>query len=267
MSKPAKSESGQPAGSDGSDATTSPASRSPGSPTEDPGWALFEASLAAGAVAQAADVARAQGGDAAPAADGGWGVFDDGPGAGATPPAAEASGEMAAATSDGAAPARQPQTADTATATHATAAETYLLCEDAGQSFAVPVRHVRRIVSDRETGVLPTRGRGPSPVVPLGDDGVLPLIDLVTHLGHPGAGPSAQSTTSVARSLIVCERGDRRFALRVDKVTQVVEIQAGHLQETPAPHDGQAPRPARFVTKVAGRTVLVLDLERLVPPA
>ncbi|MBU1666419.1 MAG: response regulator, partial [Gammaproteobacteria bacterium] len=85
-----------------------------------------------------------------------------------------------------------------------------LLVRAAGQVFALPSLYVQRILELTPTRILEVSGSQAVTV----DDTPVPLRDLATLLGHPGA----QNDYAELISVVVIQRGWQRVALRVDHV-------------------------------------------------
>lgn len=88
---------------------------------------------------------------------------------------------------------------------------------------------------------------------------IIPVIDLGARLGLPAAAPTALSV------VVVVQVRDRLTGLLVDGVSDLMTLEAGRLQPTPAT-GGPAPEEiVQGVFEADGRILAVIALEAVVP--
>lgn len=127
-----------------------------------------------------------------------------------------------------------------------------------GERFALPLDQVKialRMVSFTPApdsppwviGVIDLHGR------------VITVVDLRQRLGHPAKEPHRDD------HLLVISLAERTFALVVDEVTEVVELQAGEVETPPDPLGDS--RYLRAVVRREDGLILILDTASLFPSA
>ena len=88
---------------------------------------------------------------------------------------------------------------------------------------------------------------------------IVPVIDLRTRLGLPGAEPTA--TTVIIVLTVFVGDGRRDFGLVVDAVSDVSDLQPSDIRETPAGIGGSEQRSVPALATLGERMILLLDID------
>jgi purine-binding chemotaxis protein CheW len=125
-----------------------------------------------------------------------------------------------------------------------------------GEEFGVDIFTVQEI--------LPFGGVTPIPSAPEFVEGVLdvrgtvvPVVDLRTRFEVGEAGHDEETR------IMLVEYGQERLGLVVDSVTEVLRVPENAISAAPAYIRGLAAEYVRGLVRLAGRLVILLDLERI----
>lgn len=138
------------------------------------------------------------------------------------------------------------------------AAETAQLCAFwvGTEEYAIDIMRVEEILQPPQVTAVPRAPAYVEGVINLRGS-ILPVIDLRRRLGAGGPHPKGKP------KLLVCRLAQRRVALKVDGVTEVIRVRPSEIKAAPAfARDGAHP----FVVGVWGppeRLKLLLDLKAL----
>ncbi|MBM3788650.1 MAG: purine-binding chemotaxis protein CheW [Acidobacteria bacterium] len=134
------------------------------------------------------------------------------------------------------------------------------------EEFAVPVERVREIIPAQEITHVPQAPPYVLGVINLRGK-VVPVLDLRLRLGMPRAEGDARACTVVMQP--ITGRGQAApIGVVVDGVSEVLQIQAGELEDTGALTNGWMQ--FGHVTQIAkckGRVKLLLEIDRVLAPA
>ena len=132
----------------------------------------------------------------------------------------------------------------------------------AGEQFAAPITRVREILRPVKPTRMPRAAAFVRGIFNLRGQ-VLPLLDLKARLGlAAGPGRPADAKESKAR-VVVVEAAGEALGIQVDEVVEVLRCQEEDLQSPSNVLDLPSSRSLASVLDVAGRLVLVLDVDRL----
>lgn len=131
-----------------------------------------------------------------------------------------------------------------------------LACRLDGQPYALPLCDVREIRSFE----APRRVAG-APAALLGvmdlRGTIVPVLDLRLQLGLPAA------ATAGGGAVVIVERAGRPVGLRVDSVSDVLELAAGAMRPLPALSGGPAQGLLCSAAPLGAELLLQLDLDAL----
>jgi purine-binding chemotaxis protein CheW len=133
----------------------------------------------------------------------------------------------------------------------------------AGEQFAAPITRVREILRPVRFTRMPRSAGFVRGLFNLRGQ-VLPLLDLRSRLGLPEAGlPEGKDRSRV----VVVEASGEALGIQVDEVLEVLRCRDEDLQAPRSVLDLPSSRSLASVLDLAGRLVLVLDVDRLLDAA
>lgn len=135
----------------------------------------------------------------------------------------------------------------------ASAAETFVLFELAGTSYAVPSRDVQRMEMVEHVTPVPNAPAYVDGVV-FSRGKVVPALNLRRRFGFPAADYDLKTR------LLVVTHADRAVGLIVDTAREFVAIPAATVQLPPEAMAGTSGHYLRGVATVGDRVVLILDV-------
>jgi chemotaxis signal transduction protein len=133
----------------------------------------------------------------------------------------------------------------------------YLLCENDGQHYAVPVGFVREVIAAVPLADVPRAPDAVGGIIRLRDE-FIPVIKRSAVFGDK----HGTKSTTVRQCIIVCEIGTKKFGIQVEKVHQVLEHSGADLQslsESGAKRGGMI----GDIGTIAGHSVLFIDLAKI----
>ena len=133
----------------------------------------------------------------------------------------------------------------------------YLLCENDGQHYAIPVGLVREVIASVPLADVPRAPEAVGGIIRLRDDFV-PVIKRATVFGdRHGA-----TKVAIRECIIVCEMGTKKFGIQVEKVHQVLACSKADMQKLNNVGGKRGGMIADIGT-IDGHSVLFIDLGRL----
>lgn len=196
----------------------------------------------------------------------GFGFFDDVPDAPASPPVAPQAPAPADISGFGffedeppateSTPAAAPVAPARVGATVKREAESieYLLCENDGQHYAVPVGLVREVIAAIPLSEVPRAPDAVDGIIRLRDE-FIPVVKRAVIFGER----HATARENVRECIIVCEMGSRKFGIQVEKVHQVLACRGDSLQKLNNAAGARGGLIADIGT-IEGNSVLFIDL-------
>jgi len=135
----------------------------------------------------------------------------------------------------------------------------------AGEQFAAPITRVREILRPVRFTRMPRAAGFVRGLFNLRGQ-VLPLLDLRARLGLQGA-PAAPDAKETRSRVVVVEAAGEALGIQVDEVLEVLRCKEEDLQSPRSVLDLPSSRALSSVLDLAGRLVLVLDIDRLLDAA
>ena len=126
-----------------------------------------------------------------------------------------------------------------------------------GHFFGTPVSQVQEVIQHQEMTRVPLAPDVVSGMINLRSQ-IVPAIDMRKRLGMPARATGAPPINVVVRT------HEGAVSLLVDEIGDVIEVEAGMLENPPETLQGIARELVQGVYQLPGRLLLALDTERAV---
>jgi purine-binding chemotaxis protein CheW len=127
----------------------------------------------------------------------------------------------------------------------------------ADEEYAVDILMIREIIRLVDITRVPRRPSFVKGIISLRGT-IIPVIDLRTRLGL------AESASDRSTRILVVGLGRGLIGVIADSVTEVVKVALSHIEPPPAAGGGSSSGHLKGVTRVNGRLLILLDLEKVI---